>query len=221
MNALFGLVNVDRMDIWRMMRMAMTSLKKTHAHEHNELKVHLVIPYGACPPEEFPIAALVDNLWMINIDKEQNGSYVKSGIKMAVEMCKGLGEGVFISADMIIQSDLSHVFDIPDWEVGAVKRHIPMGRLYPYNGGIVFCRNWRFWEELYNDIPFGLNDGMEYERRFSFHVTRQHFRRLELPGEYNWDPSKRREDVSHARVVHYKSWRNKWMFDREKEILGE
>ncbi len=126
---------------------------------------------------------------------------------------------LILDTDVIVQSDLRPLFD-QDFDVAMVNRGTgpivlsdftipPM----PYNSGVIavksdaFLKAWSSYE-LTNELRGWWGD------QVALAETAKAFNVLELPDDFNYSPSKRKEDVTQKKIVHYKGRRKPWMLER-------
>lgn len=142
---------------------------------------------------------------------------------------------LLLDTDMIVQADVSSVFELdPSFDVAMHKRettivvppawpdfpellHQDLAKIMPFNTGVIFARNARFWQVALESLR-----GLEarYHRWFGDQVAVRiavetgAFKVLELHPAFNFTPNTEGEDVSRAYVVHYKGPRKAWMIER-------
>lgn len=132
------------------------------------------------------------------------------------------GDWLFCDTDVIFRKDVRDVFD-EAFDVALTDRHgtymdgSEYAKLQPYNMGVTFSRNGKFWDlVLYSlkNFPKSLQEwegdqrvvcGLAMNERTPFDI-------VILPGSvYNFTPKLEDEDCSHASIVHYKGARKAWM----------
>lgn len=135
------------------------------------------------------------------------------------------GDTLILDTDVWVQQDVTNVFEDRNFDVALTKRDgsimwrgIDIAKLMPYNTGVMFSRNPRFWQKAHawcskaqEEIQNWFGDQMAVKG-----VCDQ-FNVLELPcEEFNYTPSSKDEDVSNRAIVHYKgaAGRKQWMLER-------
>jgi hypothetical protein len=130
------------------------------------------------------------------------------------------GEWLFVDTDVVFQKDVRDVFDSPfdiavTDRVGSAWEHSPDVKHMPYNMGVTFSRNPKFWErakEILLTLPSELQAWVG-DQLVVCELQKQ-FRTKVLPGHiYNFTPWERTDDRSHAAIVHYKGQRKSWLCD--------
>jgi hypothetical protein len=142
------------------------------------------------------------------------------------------GAWLLLDTDMVVQADVSVVFELdrafdvamhrrertivrpPAWDEFPELLGQDLAAFMPYNTGVVFSRTARFWtvarESLERLEP-------RYHRWFGDQVAVRMavetgaFRVLDLHPAFNYTPSSEDDDISRAYVVHYKGVRKDWM----------
>lgn len=131
---------------------------------------------------------------------------------------------LFLDPDVIIRKNPFHIFD-QSFDVALTKRSGPLivagqdvaGEM-PYNTGVIFSRNPKFWWEVHKEMRFMPHDKRNWfgdqvavakvAKRWGFGV-------LELPcEEYNYSPSRADEDLSARTMVHYKGRRKDFLLKK-------
>jgi hypothetical protein len=132
---------------------------------------------------------------------------------------------IFLDTDVVVQRPLDHVFE-RSFDVALTIRHerikdlngVNITPLMPYNTGVMFSRQPRFWAEvlefcrrLPDDRHVWYGDQLSVK-----HVADTGtFDVLELPcDEYNYSPRTEDEDLAGRHAVHYKGARKDWMLRR-------
>lgn len=133
-------------------------------------------------------------------------------------------ETLFLDPDIIVQKNPREVF-AEDFDVALTKRR---GELFvngvdthgsmPYNTGVSFCRNPRFWRAVHNEMksmPFKERNWLGEQIAVANVVKSGEFNVLTLScDDYNYSPETKHEDVSGRFIVHYKGpIRKHWMLD--------
>lgn len=132
------------------------------------------------------------------------------------------GDWLFCDTDVIFQSDIRDVFDeefdiaLTD-RVGTYMEKTEYAKFQPFNMGITFSRNPKFWElaiEKLKGFPSQYQQwegdqmvvcGLADNQKTPFDI-------VILPGRiYNFTPKTEHEDVSHAAIVHYKGAKKSWI----------
>ena len=132
---------------------------------------------------------------------------------------------VILDTDINVQRALDPVFDQP-FDVALTVRHesikdldgVNITEQMPYNTGVMFTRQPRFWAEA-RDYCRGLAE--EQQNWYGDQLSVKHvadgkaYRVVELPCDvYNYSPRTEDEDVSQRHAVHYKGMRKEWMVRR-------
>lgn len=132
------------------------------------------------------------------------------------------GEVIYLDYDCIVQKDISSVFEQP-FDIALTRRPVddktaspPVRDIIPYNFGVSFQRNGKFWSLLSEEYAALVNkDGWmmgQYAGGLCVAKSRGTINVLDLPGEYyNYTPTRKDEDVTGRAVVHYKGKRKHWM----------
>lgn len=120
------------------------------------------------------------------------------------------GDVLCIDTDVIIQRDLSPIFEF-DFDVALTRRDYkivdPDGRdiskIMPYNTGVMFQRNGRFWDEGFRiTVDAGLD---WYSDQLVAAKLDRYYNVLKLNCDnFNYKPHSLEEDVSNRYVLHYK-----------------
>jgi hypothetical protein len=133
---------------------------------------------------------------------------------------------LFIDPDVIVQRPVDHVFEQP-FDVALTVRHermkdlrgVNLTPLMPYNMGVSFSRQPRFWAAAGDHCGQLAQD--EFNNWYGDQLSIKHvadtgaFRVLELPcDQYNYSPRTEDEDVEERYAVHYKGQRKEWMMRR-------
>ncbi len=131
------------------------------------------------------------------------------GVRRATINSTLSGEVLFLDVDVIVQEDVSDVFDDKSFDVAVTTDIRPGSNQIKYNGGVVFSRNSVFWAELAERF-----EGLEFrhwhriEARLTQVADSGLFNVKVLPGEqYNYVP--RRDETNGAKIVHYRGGRKK------------
>jgi hypothetical protein len=132
---------------------------------------------------------------------------------------------VILDTDVIVQRPLDPVFERP-FDVALTIRHEPIKDLdgvnitprMPYNTGVMFSRQPRFWAEALEycrQLPESHHDWYGDQLSVKHLADSRRFDVLELPcDEYNYSPRTEDEDVTGRYAVHYKGARKEWMLRR-------
>ena len=127
------------------------------------------------------------------------------------------GEVLSLDTDIIVQRDLSRVFDWP-FDAALTQRDGPirtpdgfdLTTIMPFNGGVVFSRSQKFRQAVYEWCA-GSEDGWYVDQLALAHVAKD-FDILKLHCDnFNYTPRSPSEDVSMRFAVHYKGPRKDWM----------
>ena len=137
-------------------------------------------------------------------------------------------EWVTFDTDIIVKKPLADVWARP-FDVAITRRlrgkcldpnGVDIAPHMPFNTGVMFSRDSSFWREAHDWLCKQSQERQDWwgdqlavaevAQRRTHHV-------LLLPGEeFNWTPDKR-EDVSDARIWHYKGARKDWMMGLEND----
>lgn len=129
------------------------------------------------------------------------------------------GEWLFPDVDIIFRGDVWHVFEDKSFDVAATSRagtkweDTRYALVMPINNGIVWSRSNDFWKDLipgFDDAPPPYVSWWE-QVLFNNLVQTGRYKTKILPSAYNFTPTKKDDDISHALVVHYKGNRKTWM----------
>lgn len=131
---------------------------------------------------------------------------------------------VFLDTDVVVQKDLSHIFD-ENFDICLTRRYgivrdptgYNLAEEMPYNTGVMFSKpsGWPFWNQTYEcSLSFPKEDkewwGDQVAIKKAADVTT--LKIIELPCDlYNYTPRKHDENLSEKFVVHYKGARKEWM----------
>jgi lipopolysaccharide biosynthesis glycosyltransferase len=129
---------------------------------------------------------------------------------------------ITLDTDVIVRRDLRSVFDEP-FDVALTMREAPimsmngvdLAKEMPYNTGLMFSRNPRFWQEAYAVL---MRLEPETHRwwgdQLSVKVAAESERYTvkQLPcDEYNYTPRNRQDMPDAVYMIHYKGERKQWM----------
>jgi hypothetical protein len=132
---------------------------------------------------------------------------------------------IILDTDIIIQRPLEHVFE-REFDVALTIRHEAIKDLdgvnitaqMPYNTGVMFSRQPRFWAEA---LAYCQQLAENHHDWYGDQLSVKHladtgsFNVLELPcDQYNYSPRTEDEDVVERYAVHYKGLRKEWMTRR-------
>ena len=132
---------------------------------------------------------------------------------------------IILDTDVIIQRPLEHVFE-KTFDVALTIRHEAIKDLdgvnitaqMPYNTGVMFSRQPRFWSEA---LQYCRQLAENHHDWYGDQLSVKHladsgsFDVLELPcDQYNYSPRTEDEDVAGRYAVHYKGLRKEWMTRR-------
>jgi len=138
------------------------------------------------------------------------------------------GDWLLIDTDVEIRADVWEIFPPTPFDIALPDRNwpgIPQGDLVmhsmPFNTGVVFTRNRRFWQEVYQTWCEAENKDWLSEQRAVYEVVRTgRFLVQILPGQiYNYPPRSADDPCTGAKLVHYKGARKAWWTDRYYESL--
>lgn len=175
--------------------------------EHMDAELIHVAEYGAKKLDCFDRILHID----------PNGDHVDQLLRLMMAID---GDLISLDYDIIVQDDLTHVFDA-SFDVAFTSRPqddktVSKSLKASYNMGVVFSRSPEFWRrarELYMIQPD--RDGWLASQSLVSQIAvflSDRFNVKEIPGEiYNYSPSARDEDVSMRKIVHYKGNRKYWM----------
>lgn len=163
--------------------------------------------------EETP--ALVDNVVRLPWNKKHLMTYRMAHLAALDEpLC-------VVDTDVIFVRDVSDVWQ-RDFDVALTRREGPIldkngvdvAKLYPYNTGVMFCRNPEFWRRA-SGICSGLSESLQtwYGDQESVKQAAPYFRTLELDvNEWNYSPRSPEDKPGTARILHYKGpQRKSWL----------
>lgn len=130
------------------------------------------------------------------------------------------GEWLFVDSDVVVRQDVRSVFDKPfdvavTDRIGSAWANSPDVEGMPYNMGVTFSRNPKFWAKAAKILQTAPPQLQEWEgdQRVVCSMTKN-WNTLVLPGHvYNFTPYKRDEDRSHAALIHFKGPRKAWIED--------
>ena len=170
--------------------------------------------------EETPVVAGVSRVSRLPWNKTRLMTYRMAHLAAQREpMC-------VVDTDILFMSDISDIWQ-RDFEAALTKREGPIydkngvdvAKIYPYNCGVMFCRNKEFWKYAFSicsRLPeqlqnwYGDQEGVKWASR--------KFRTLELPcDEWNYTPASL-EDTGNARILHLKGRRKPWMEEFAKQM---
>lgn len=132
---------------------------------------------------------------------------------------------IILDTDVIVQRALDPVFARP-FDVALTIRHEPVTDLdganitpqMPYNTGVMFSRQTRFWAEALEycrRLPDDRHDWYGDQLSVKHVADTGSFKVLELPcDEYNYSPRTEDENIEARYAVHYKGARKEWMVRR-------
>lgn len=132
---------------------------------------------------------------------------------------------IILDPDVVVQRPLDHVFE-RSFDVALTIRHEPIRDLdgvnitplMPYNTGVMFSRQPRFWAEALEycrRLPDDRHDWYGDQLSVKHVVDTGAFDVLELTcDEYNYSPRTEDEDLAGRYAVHYKGLRKEWMLRR-------
>lgn len=129
---------------------------------------------------------------------------------------------IILDTDVIVQRALDPVFERP-FDVALTIRHEAVTDLdgvnitpqMPYNTGVMFSRQARFWAEALEycrRLPGNRHDWYGDQLSVKHVVDTGAFDVLELPcDDYNYSPRTEEENIEARYAVHYKGARKEWM----------
>lgn len=155
---------------------------------------------------------------------DPNGDFVDQLLRVMAAID---GDVISLDYDIIVQDDLTHVFDKP-FDVAFTKRPeadktVAKTLQASYNMGVIFSRSPEFWKyakAIYDVQPDrdGWLRSQSLVSQIALYLS-DRFKMIELPGEvYNHSPMTRDEDVSMRKVVHYKGKRKYWMLPESEQF---
>lgn len=200
MSIVYYIDNID--PIYRdLLKISVKSLFKTHKPE--TLDIRLV-----CTKE---VADLTLGLGLrqlvIDIDRTKYYTYNKHSGYWLVN----LPQALYIDTDTVFQGDISPVFEL-EWEIAVCERNISLGKKYPYNSGVHFCRNRQFFADMVEAECH--TSAMRVEEKFCQLVDSGKYKEAIFSSDYNFTPAGIGTRVDHAKIVHYKGNRKRWMIER-------
>lgn len=134
----------------------------------------------------------------------------------------GDGDWLLLDTDVVVQSDVRHVFDQP-FDIAVATREgtlrpketgSKMMTSMPFNKGAVFSRSPVFWKaarELLKTMKPAAQSWMGDQRAMNDVIATGSFDVHVLDNHYNYPPFTADEDVSFRSIVHYKGPRKTWM----------
>lgn len=193
MNVIFPYWGIDESDLAEMM---VNSVKRC-------------MPYAKViqqTDEKTPQLPFVDEVWR----KPRTGDFIEHRFGMLSEL---KDECLSLDYDVIVQADLSHVFN-DDWDVCLTERSGAPEETR-YNSGVMFLRpsGNGFWKKMLKEYQNHKDGWMGGQVAIckALQKTRYKVKLLDRD-QYNYTPqSTPQEDVSKRLVVHYKGKRKEWM----------
>lgn len=141
-------------------------------------------------------------------------------------------EFITLDTDVIVRRDLRPLFDA-SFDVALTMRETPvtsingvdLAKEMPYNTGLMFSRNPRFWQEAYA-VLMRLDPDTHrwWGDQLSVKVVAESGRYMvkELPcDEYNYTPRNRLDMPETACMIHYKGERKQWMLKNGQTLRPE
>ena len=124
------------------------------------------------------------------------------------------GEVISIDYDVIMQEDISSVFD-EDFELGVTVDMKPGGPGIKYNGGVIFSRSQEYWKtiaEIVKDMDFCKTEGDWYPIELACNQLADSgkFKTKVFSSEYNHVPSS--PEDKQGKLIHYRGKRKAWVF---------
>jgi hypothetical protein len=126
------------------------------------------------------------------------------------------GDWLFVDTDVEIRSDVSRVFDDPDFDIAVATREGTllekeigtkfMARM-PVNKGAVFSRSQAFWQacaEHCRKLPEKQQQWMGDQIAFNHVIASGQFKVKILPNAYNYPPKSKTDDVRGKHILHFK-----------------
>lgn len=138
------------------------------------------------------------------------------------------GELLSLGTDVVVQRDLSKVFDWP-FDAALTQRTTPVydatgydvTRAMPFNSDVSFTRGRQFWTAVHKRTQALMDklgdeeNGIWYAEQVAMAQVAPQFDVLRLACEnFNHTPKTEDEDVSRRFAVHYKGNRKPWMLAR-------
>ena len=127
----------------------------------------------------------------------------------------GAGDTLFLDIDVIVQGDVSSVFDSPFDIALAVrpKKDAADWKRIPYNGGAIFSRCPAFWRGL--DAMVRTENYPQSDVPLNRYIGTSSHAVLNLSDRYNHAPQSLDEDLTGQAIVHWKGEKRKrWMRER-------
>lgn len=136
------------------------------------------------------------------------------------------GEWLFVDSDIVIQKDVSDVFNEPfdvaltDRE-GTITNEVKFAEVMPHNIGVVFSRSPKFWETVAANVRRLAPQQQEWmgDQIIVNAMVKQGghgFNIKTIPGSvYNYPPKSATDDLSNAAIVHYKGNRKQWLLEKD------
>ena len=145
------------------------------------------------------------------------------GVRRVKHYANLQGDWLFLDTDILIRKDVRDVFDKPfDVAVasrtGTIWENCDYAAVMPYNFGVVFSRNPKFWQAhlaMLQTLPKKLQEweGEQLVLCALAKRPRSPYKVEVLPSSYNWTPAKKQDDISHAHILHLKGPRKAWLPD--------
>lgn len=142
------------------------------------------------------------------------------------------GDWLFVDTDVVIQQDVRPVFNrafdiaVTDRK-GTEMEGTPYAESMPYNMGVTFSRQPKFWEAVLRDLlrlPRKLQQ-WEGDQHAVCHLVQKclsgnaPFQCKVLPGRvYNYPPIRTDEALTHAAIVHYKGRARKGWINESRAV---
>lgn len=157
----------------------------------------------------------------------------KNTMRLRLQHYATPGEWLFVDTDLLVQADVSHVFDNP-FDIAVSDREGSMlpgeiggefMRRMPYNLGAVFSRSPEFWQKALAKFDSYSEDVKREivadQLAVNETIKESAFNVKILPGaRYNLSPREEAQDVSDSAIVHYKGNRKYWMLRQLYNELG-
>lgn len=143
------------------------------------------------------------------------------GVRRITHYTQLEGDWCLVDSDVVFREDVRHVFDKP-FDVALASREGTIwagseyAKVFPYNFGVVFSRNPKFWQTALRGLKSLPPKMQEWEgeqfvtgqlalrKDFDVHI---------LPCAYNYTPATKDEDLSNVKVLHLKGPRKAWACD--------
>lgn len=164
---------------------------------------------------------------LAGVDEIRRRPLERMGVTRIAHQASVDGDWLFLDADTIVLQDVRDVFDDPKFDVAIASRRGTfknadeeqsafMARM-PFNNGVVFSRSARFWravEAALREMKPERQEFMGEQQALNDVIRSGPYAVRVLAGVYNYPPHSPVEDLSFAKIVHYKGKRKSWILER-------